>query len=210
MFLLLLFAALAPPSSATALDFPAVVGAVWEYQVAVEWTLPNSNQVRKANVIWQTKVVTVRRNSVTTVVVLRGFPTDLCWYEPDRTPTLTVLTIRPEGLYLNTPDPQPSDANALADATLLHAPVGERVLGPDPHVGDCLGGTPRPDRLYCWHVERQIQVRGRTGWAVAYRTNPDHQVIEFVPGLGVSAFEFVHHGTVASAHARLVSTSLSP
>jgi hypothetical protein len=40
-----------------------------------------------------------------------------------------------------------------------------------------------------------------------YRTLPDHQVIGFVPGLGVTAYRYAHHGTVARAEAVLAGYS---
>jgi hypothetical protein len=46
--------------------------------------------------------------------------------------------------------------------------------------------------------------QGVPGWEIAYRTNPDHQLLRLVPGLGIRGFTYEHHGTVASATARLV------
>jgi hypothetical protein len=41
-------------------------------------------------------------------------------------------------------------------------------------------------------------------WTVAYRTCPDHQVIDIAPGVGIIRLECDHHGTVACEDVRLV------
>jgi hypothetical protein len=38
---------------------------------------------------------------------------------------------------------------------------------------------------------------------LVYRTLPGHQVVEFVPEVGITRDSYVHHGTVAEADARL-------
>ena len=75
----------------------------------------------------------------------------------------------------------------------------------------------REDTWYCWCVER-AQATGLSigGFAsrgplktyrLAYRTCPDHQLLDIVPGLGIVRFVYNHHGTVASSDVRLISFS---
>ena len=200
----LLLAQVSPPSP---LAFPNAPGTVWHFKAAVQWTLENSNKVRSADINWDTTVLSTHRSDATTVIVLSGFPTDLVWYEPERQARVSLITIGPEGLYLYTL-PDQADIQKAVDQALKGEPAGDRILLSHPRVGDCLGGTPgRHDGRYCWHVEGKVTRRGHNGWAVAYRTNPDHQLIEFVPEVGVTRFEFEHHGTVASARAELKSVS---
>ena len=203
----LLFAGASPPSP---LGFPDAPGTVWHFKAAVQWTPENSSQVRSADITWNTSVISKHHSGAATVLVLSGFPTDLAWYEPAMRPRVTLITTTSEGLYLNTL-PDQADIQKAIEQALKGAPEGERILLAHPRVGDCLGGTPgRDDGRYCWHVERKVTRRGHTGWEVAYRTNPDHQLLEFVPGVGVTLFEFEHHGTVASARAELTSVSSPP
>src|SRR3954468_4792470 len=96
----LIAALLLSHSAMAALDLPAEVGTVWRYQVKVKWTVRNSNKVRSANIHWETSVVAVRSVGGVKAMVLNGFPTDLCWYEPGTRPRLSVLTLGPDGLFL--------------------------------------------------------------------------------------------------------------
>jgi hypothetical protein len=78
----------------------------------------------------------------------------------------------------------------------------------------------RADGWYCWHVEarkrRSIEIKGvpRTKadvvFTVAFRTNPSHELVEIVPGIGILRFEFEHHGTVASSDVRLIEFKRPP
>lgn len=38
-----------------------------------------------------------------------------------------------------------------------------------------------------------------------FRTNPDHQILEFTPGTGITAYVYSHHGTLAGVDVKLVS-----
>ena len=75
--------------------------------------------------------------------------------------------------------------------------------------------TERRDSFYAWLVESAEPVpprfrRFQTGltdslYSLVYRTNPDHQIVGFVPGLGVTRYVYGHRGTVADAEAQLIA-----
>ncbi len=72
----------------------------------------------------------------------------------------------------------------------------------------------RDDLLYQWVVEEERPVRVRvkgveatgrgTQYRLALRTLPDHTLIDFVPGLGITHYIYSHHGTLAQAEVELV------
>ena len=191
------------PHVAQGLAIPSASGTVWRYSGTARWTLPNSTVVRSGRVDWQATVVYSRKSAEATVVVIRGFPTDLAWYEPGKQPGLMILTSRPDGLYLREVA-QEAQAQEIADSILAGSDPGDRILRGAPEVGDCLGADPeRDDGMYCWRVERRVQYQGHPGWSLAYRANPDLQTIEIVPGVGITAYAYEHHGTVASVSVRL-------
>jgi hypothetical protein len=39
---------------------------------------------------------------------------------------------------------------------------------------------------------------------LSYRTNPEHEIVHFVPTIGITKFTYVHHGTVSEADVRLI------
>jgi len=41
-------------------------------------------------------------------------------------------------------------------------------------------------------------------YTLVYRTNPDHTILGFVPGVGIVRYAYSHHGTTAEADAWLV------
>jgi hypothetical protein len=75
-------------------------------------------------------------------------------------------------------------------------------------------GMARPDSMYCWFVAsfnpaQKMKISGvRPGLGDAnkliYRTNPDQDQFTFIPGIGISAYEYHHHGTVADTELTLV------
>jgi len=73
----------------------------------------------------------------------------------------------------------------------------------------------RPDGFYCSVVEeeRREKLRGvsgisgdleRTVYQIAFRTAPDYTAIDFVPGVGIISYDYVHHGTIDEEHLKLV------
>jgi hypothetical protein len=82
------------------------------------------------------------------------------------------------------------------------------------------GDTERADHWYRWYVESESQERLRIKgsslesptrtWRIAYRTLPDHQIMEIAEGLGITQFVYQHHGTVQSVDVRLVSIEQPP
>ena len=73
----------------------------------------------------------------------------------------------------------------------------------------------RPDGYYCWVVEKKrkerlTNIRGVAGnidrdvFQIAFRTLPDHVILNFTPVIGIVSYQYVHHGTVDEEHLKLV------
>jgi len=73
----------------------------------------------------------------------------------------------------------------------------------------------RTDNSYCWYVEKSseadlknIKGAGIDGsvkqFELRYRTNPDLQVINFVPGFGITEYSYNHNGTPHNVDLKLV------
>ena len=77
---------------------------------------------------------------------------------------------------------------------------------PDPQIGDYIP-TEEGGR-YGWSVDSEIEFKGLLGWRLFFRTNPDHQFLDFVPTIGFSRYEYVHHGTVQNVTAELLSLDI--
>jgi len=75
----------------------------------------------------------------------------------------------------------------------------------------------RPDGRYCWVVasSRKASLSGLAGvesgnrdeFVLEYWTNPDNIRFTFVPEVGITKYEYHHHGTVADTELQLVGIS---
>lgn len=183
---------------------PLDVGTAWTYRARVRWTVENSAETREATITWHSAVLRSGRSQRGTVAVVSGFPDELAWYSPGQRPGYTVVTETPSGFFIKKVD-SVSEANAIFDKDGV-SDLGEQLLTIPVHLDDCIGDD--PDRrccMYCWHVEDNISYQHQLGWRIVYRSNPDHSVIELVPGVGVTRYTYEHHGTVASADVTLLA-----
>ncbi|MGO8926237.1 MAG: hypothetical protein ACLQU3_05020 [Limisphaerales bacterium] len=212
-------------SAATALaapvgtPLPLEKGMRWAYEGKVEWTVMNSTRVLSTNIHWVMEVVDVIEKGAVRASVVRGLPDELAWYEPNRKPGFSVLLGVTNHVY-RIPAASEKDGEKLAKR-LTHEPdrlpscAEEWLVLPLAKGKRWAGDSDREDNNYCWYVQgkkkRNVRVDGYAAthpaavWTLIYRTNPDHQIVDLVEGLGITRYVFVHHGTVASADVRLVS-----
>ena len=200
---------------------PLERGTQWTYEGRVEWTESGSGKVKSAQVRWVSEVVDLVGSSGVRAAVVRGFPDELAWYEPGQSPGFCVLLSASNRVYRLRADGQ-NQARALAQRLLRNprtVPEGaEEIFDLPLAAGRKWGQDPaREDTWYGWCVE-QVQSKALSAkgigtkrplkiYRLAYRTCPDHQLLDVAPGLGVVRFVYGHHGTVASADVHLVSFS---
>jgi hypothetical protein len=204
--------------------FPFRQGAQWIWNVDLRWTEGDGDQAqeRQEKLTWTTHVVDVTAHGPSVVAHVRGLPGDLAWYNPGTTqPADTLLVLAPAGsgtgyyevradakLLARAKDPADALADILTgDNLIFRYPMqqGEVFCAPDQPPID--GGR------YCWRVEAtqpaHATVKGGTAapgaeaYDLAYRTNPDHTMLTFVPGLGIVSFAWAHHGTTYEVDATL-------
>lgn len=197
--------------------FPLTTGTQWVYEGTVKWT-EVGGPVKTKRLRWVTTLVSVQSNQHTCVALVRGFPDQLAWYNETNEPALSVFVLRSNRVYqicsVAETEPHALAASLIADPKALPEPAEvllDLPLVPKKSYG---GDTDREDHWYCWHVtgqkQRRLKIRGaepnhaRQVFSVAYRTCPDHQIMEWADGLGLLRYAYEHHGTVASADVRLV------
>lgn len=220
-----------PPAQRNEEIFPFVKGAVWVYKVNVKWTLMNSNEVRSKELIWTMEIVDIERRGGSQVAAfLRGHPCDLNWYQEGIVPgNRAIVGILGRRFYLlsekrsvayreflerNRPGTERgfrwSDKFDFFDTEIFL----DLPLEPGKRFGD-EEQMERPDAMYVWFVEKAKPVNlqnvpgllppyDRTEYQLIFRTNPDHTIIEFVPGVGITRYVYSHHGTVSEVEARLI------
>lgn len=206
--------------------FPLAAGRIWEYSGLVRWIGPNQRAV-SAHVPWTTEILAIREGRNMRGAVVRGWIQELAWYRPGQTPGYSLLLARDGRLYhVATPD---SAGALLALTRALESgaalPQGSQlVVDSALAVGHLYGqldeAGDRSDTFYAWYVESQEAIHPPAGWSMrtstvlqwrlVYRTVPDHTVLDFVPGLGITHYVYSHHGTVADAEVRLVRVRQAP
>lgn len=205
---------------------PLEVGRTWEYRGSVRWS-GSEQRVDSAAISWTMQIVATQDGPEVHGALVRGWIQELAWYQPGQTPGYSVLWGRSGRLYhVATPD------SANAALTLRQAvepgataPTGSELIVDSALVVGHLYGQieergDRTDTFYAWYVESMTAISPLPGWSLAgptvlqwhvvYRTAPDHQILEVVPGLGITHYVFGHHGTVADADIQLVTVTRAP
>src|SRR5260370_12092041 len=199
--------------------FPMLEGTHWTYQGLVRWT-HDINHVSETKVTWHTEIRRFIQHGEVRDGVVNGFPSDLDWSNGKPQPSDSLL-IESGGKFYVVANERFTDAlhqleqpsgdlsNLLRDDDLfLRWPLqhGQKFCDSE--------GMARPDDWYCWVVESSrlnilqgitgVPSRKRPEFRIAYRTNPDHIRFTFVPEIGLTTYEYRHHGTVADTELRLV------
>ena len=202
------------PTAVSAHPFPMTPGTSWVYAGDVRWQDQN-NTTHEEQVTWRTEV----RNFVehpaagARVASVYGYPTDLDW--TDGKPDVEYRALVESGgrFYLLSADILPATLKRLddpadnlagllsADDLVLEWPLGQGWRFCDPK------GIVRTDQLYCWFVDNiapstlgkmpGMKNVPRDEYQLSYKTNPDQVNVTFVPDVGITHYEYHHHGAIA-------------
>ena len=218
---LLSSAAAVPAHGQQRSSFPIEPGLTWTYRGQVRWT-GTDGRTHAASITHTMTIVSVETGPNARAALVRGWVQDLARYEQSNKRAFSALVGRGGRLY-HVVARDSADAVALATTAVRDdAPPPELetlVLDSALVVGAVYGRdsvtSKRDDNMYGWHVASDRVVGARAAWqptgarvrhvTLEYRTQPDYQRIEYVPGVGITRFVYSHHGTVAEADVQLVS-----
>jgi hypothetical protein len=203
----------APPSACLGLE-TVRPGTSWTYSGWRQWTAEGSGQPDSGAVRWTTTVLATRLVPTGRLLLVRGFVSELAWSVPTTAPRLSILACLKDRLlrlaFLADSAARVrfehwTDADAGRGEVLLQPPLADgAIFGQDP---------PRQDDMYGWAVERlkpapavprSCGQPGPDAFRLTMRTLPDHQIMEWRAGLGVTSYTYAHHGTPAAAEVQLV------
>jgi hypothetical protein len=218
-------------------DFPLAKGNYWIYQGKVKWSLLNTPGMISTTLRVKMEVLETAQNGIYFVAQVKNYPLSLAWSDGRIDNSLvyiigkrTPLSPESTSLYL-------IDERALSEEQLNQVSSFMKEGRGDISsllINDNLWldlplkknkaygyGTdgPRPDYWYSWHVEyvrntNLKKIKGipagacKTEYELAYRTGPDHQIIDYVPGIGMTHYEYVHHGSVSEMDMKLLEIHL--
>jgi hypothetical protein len=187
--------------------FPLVAGATWTYRGTVTTMAGGATRTRR--VVQTMRIARVWTVGSALAALIQGHPADLLWADPGA-PVRQRLVVRTADLrwYEREVDPRlgpPADSVVLAatrdpDAQFLQWPLAiETRFGPPESLA-------RADGWYAWRVsEIHRESTGRLRYRLELWTNPDTQIADFVPGIGLTRFHYRHHGTPMAVDVRLVA-----
>lgn len=188
--------------------FALVPGTVWIYEGdGIEWDGERQREVKRAYRHEVTLEAVTPLSGMPGFALLRFrgfFDGPAAEGEP---PESCLLVLKPGGLYradesLAHDPARCADAVGAADL-FLKLPLKKGIRFGDPEMIAL-----HPPGRYSWLAESVFRfdratVRGAgtgkaKGFRLVHRTNPDHQALDFVPGVGVTRMEYAHHGTPSS------------
>jgi hypothetical protein len=161
----------------------------------VKWYDRRADQERELKVEWLMECAEVIESGGATGYVLHGHPADLVWSEGEAQRGTWLMVNRGNRWYLDRASPEAVETFRVRPTVdearlLMELPLrdGQRVCK-DPEAPS-----------YCWDVTAD-----GAAFDLTYRTNPDTTVVEITPGTGITAYDYVHHGTTAEVHVKLVA-----
>ena len=205
---------------------PVRKGAHWLYRGTVSWLPAGKNaEVQVKQLTWETTVVDAVAIGKYTVALILGHPSDLAFSEggPAKGSYILVVANNRE-IYFDRCEPAVSlEQLKLSDFRLAQLTAKRNLIFKLPlREGETFGAAPdrgeRDDTFYEWSVESvgpaKQQIAGfpsdkeRMAYTLIYRTMPDHQISTYVPGIGLTAYIYSHHGTPSEVDMKLVKVDL--
>lgn len=199
--------------------FPMEKGTVWSYAGTIRWT-DETNSVREKQIEWSMRVVGRILKPGIEITYINGHPLDLCRYEQSKTPGNYLIARYRKSYYLIWLESdkwrEVAEKIRIKDNGLVCP--GERIelfLDLPLLQGMKFGGDDPSRSDYCWRVDsatpadwNKLPITSETPNSVfhlCYETNPDTTTFDFLPGVGITAFTYSHHGTVAEVNLRLTN-----
>ncbi|MGZ4822238.1 MAG: hypothetical protein ACXVZM_11590 [Terriglobales bacterium] len=209
---------LAPVQTAEAADrtaspiFPMDKGATWTYRAHVKW------EKGEQDIHWTMTVTDSFESPQLSAALLRGGPWVLAFYQP-HVRAAQYLVVRLATTYYLVKDGAADTfseiiagsardmQNRLSDDLWFRLPLHENdtFCSPDTEPGSSMN---------CWATESvatnqtlkigKVTVQGVDSYQLLFRSNPDHEMVTLVPGIGITAWEYMHHGTTSQANVRLI------
>lgn len=204
--------------------FPYAKGRYWLYDGTVRF-VRNQAAVEKKITGWKSEVLDTVEAKDFRAALLKGRPGDLAWYQEGRRRGVSIVILTSKGVFLDLgEDAEASEKFARIKSTGKLPPgfvEDDNVFfKTSMKVGDRFG-DPEQTKLgprYCWVVQNIMTekpdppVKGVAAekefvtYILDYPTSPDRTIVKFAVGLGVTSFQYTHHGTPGDCEMHLVET----
>jgi hypothetical protein len=206
--------------------FPLNKGTYWIYRGVTKWVKESKpeNIIAKRTLTWKMEVIDTITQGNITIATIKGFPFDLAWYDEGKNRgDYLLIAVNTTEYYLLSDKAKEVALDRLKNNDVLEKDIlneENEILDLPLTIGKRFAGDlTRQDNWYCWYIENILQIAlnnikgivspGKVNhYQLVYRTMPDHQIIEFVPNVGITRYIYVHHGTVSETNLKLVEFHL--
>ena len=183
-----------------AITFPLAYRTEWHYRGTVRGNWDRMTAPRNVST---TMVVDSRaRVGRFEIAVVRGTPWEVsCFTKDSGRPPYTNVIVRDGSSYYHI---QMDDPDPIMDVFHSERNVEEELQGNQPFIvmpmkGRKSIGCEAHSSMYCWTID---ELKGE--FEITYRTNPDYEIINFRPGIGITRFRYNHNGSPCKIDLRLV------
>ncbi len=210
-----------PLKEINASGFPLTTGFHWEYNYVSEDQDPNGKSLADPYGSQDGPKVKVNRVEQTMTMQVGEILIENGNIRADVTGNSLLIFANPESVRDYSWVYQPSTGGFWEGTTSLRndfvdnrlgLTAGRPLLLLPPKIGRHWGEiseVKRNDTMYRWEVETKEVVKVPAGnfmcYRLAYRTNPDHQIIWFCPKVGIVKMQYVHHGTIMNTFIELTA-----
>lgn len=191
--------------------FPLIKGSCWIYSGTVKYQ--SDGKVCEKKLTWKMEITDVIKNNDITVAILKGHPADLPFFEEGRKRgDYSIVNIENKKYYFF--DGIKKDMiEKVKKGEDIASFLDEQDLFIDlPMVSEkTFPKTERNDSFYTWYIQSvdDIQVniknfnKSAKRYILIYRTSPDIRTIDYVKGLGILNYTYIHHGSVSECNLTL-------
>ena len=195
--------------------FPLNEGAYWVYTGTVKWEI--NQKIEGKSLTWKMEVVETIKSGSIIGYAMKGHPSDLAWYEEGKERSdYAIIQVGPSRFYkadIEVIDRLKDETDSAVDLVHESQQFLDIPLLPGKRFCEVEQIT-RTDGKYCWivHEEEKVVLEGITGipsetksaYMLTFATLPDHIIIQFVPGVGITQYMYIHHGTVSEVDVKLI------
>ena len=188
-------------------------GTTWVYRAHVKSAQAGSSKILEKNLQWKMTVEEASEQGDVSAALLLGSPWDLAWYTPDVTPSEFLVVRVGTNYYFVRDQARERFAKIKSGEKFKDAEFADDIWFTTPLREDDAACPPNQKRsapMWCWSVEAvssddlPAKHRNHGPYQLVYRSNPDHVVLTFTPGIGITSWQYVHHGTTSEAALTLV------
>lgn len=188
--------------------FPLAKGNFWIYEGIVKYQHGGPQKAKMQKISLKMEVTEVYHRAQVTIAVIKGFPTDGIIFEDSvKRNNYLIVSINNRRYYLVNPERYDSILDKVKNqkAELIDiVKENELFLNFPLQKGDVFGETAmltRDDGYYSWKVS---EISKKNIFCVSYKSSPAFMSFNFIPGKGITSYNYIHHGTISECHLKLI------